>query len=253
MMKHFFSFLLALHVVFAGYGQQPLPAPTSTQSQAPTYAGQSSFKPQWQQPFEGRIDYLMTNTDSTIRIFLSCFFGEEKILVQMRVMKGAGNGSPFKNETLRFDFRNGYLDRIHDSAKIIQREFLAGPDAKRDLTAISPTTDTMSFLGYPATASATSVSKEEMKDSVKVKVSAQLKIWYATSLFFPVPDEMKMVQMVPLLTNGNVALGSTISIAAGPVRLQLTTRAVEIRPGKLGPAIFNLPAGYKIEQDDHQP
>ncbi|RYY63052.1 MAG: hypothetical protein EOO05_00455 [Chitinophagaceae bacterium] len=204
-----------------------------------------------QEPFEGRIDYLLTSRDSTLRLLISGFYSGQKIFVNMKVLKAPVSGMDVKDEKILLDFENGFLDRIHDSARIIQRQMMTGPNAKRDIAVINKTTDTMSFLGEHATAYATPVlSKEEMKDSMKVSVSAQVKIWYANELLFPVPDSMAMVQMVPLFTNGHVALGSAIQVDAGPMKLLLSTRAVEIRKGKLGPAIFRLPEGYKVELDD---
>ena len=204
-----------------------------------------------QEPFEGRIDYLLVSRDSSIKLLISGFYGEQQLFVNMKVLKAPAQGMDVKDEKILLDFRHGFLDRIHDSTRIIQRDFLTGPKAKRDLPPITRTTDTVRVLGELATAYATDqFSKEEVKDSVQTMMKGKVKIWYANDLLFPVPDSMAMVQMVPLFTNGHVALGSTIELEAGPMKLLLTTRAVEIRKGKLGPAIFRLPEGYKVELDD---
>ena len=202
-----------------------------------------------QQPFEGRIDYLLTSRDSGVRVLVTTFYGYNKIYFETSVIK-APAALNAKNEKILLDFDSSYIDRYHDDEKKIQRQRLK-PAGDNQVPVFSRTADTMTIAGHPTVTWATPVfEKEEGKDSVKVTVTGQLAIHYAEDLSFPVPDSLKTVEMIPLFSNGHIALGSEITITLGKVKLLLTTRPRDIRPGKLGKNVFKRPEGYTIDLED---
>lgn len=203
-----------------------------------------------QSPFQGKIDYLLLSRDSTISIAITAVYLSPRILFDMRVVK-APAALGMKTERIILDFGNGFIDRIDMEAKKIRREPLTGPQAKRDLPGLTAGPDTSRILGYLVIPyKSPGISKQEMKDSMLVTTTGDVTIRYAPSLLFPVPDSMKMVQMVPLFTNGYVALGSTISISVGKLNLQLNTSALNIRKQKIKASTFTVYKSYAVELDD---
>ncbi|MET0638349.1 MAG: hypothetical protein ABWZ25_20130 [Chitinophagaceae bacterium] len=203
-----------------------------------------------QTPFEGRIDYLLTSRDSTVQIFMSGYFSGRKIFIQTKLLKVPG-GEENKEEKLLLDFENGFLDRINDQEKQIVRQLMTGPAAQKDLPPLIRTEQTSTLQQYKTVAYQTpEFSPEESKDSVKINMAVQVRIWYAEDLLFEVPEEMKLVQMVPLFSNGHIALASSIKIGKDEKEMLLNTRATEVRPGRLAPVLFQVPHDYRIDVED---
>ena len=106
------------------------------------------------------------------------------------------------------------------------------------------------ILNHPCTEFTTGpFSKEEVKDSAIVSSKGEIKIFYANHRIFPVPDSLKMIQMVPLFTNGNIALRTEIKIEQGPVAVTLSCEAKDIQPAKKGlsASVFRYPKGYSLK------
>ena len=106
------------------------------------------------------------------------------------------------------------------------------------------------ILNHPCTEFTTGpFSKEEVKDSAIVSSKGEIEIFYANHRIFLVPDSLKMIQMVPLFTNGNVALRTEIKIEQGPKAVTLACEAKEIQPAKKGlrGSVFRYPKGYSLK------
>jgi len=61
-----------------------------------------------------------------------------------------------------------------------------------------------------------------------------------------------MIQMIPLFTNGNIALRTEIKIEQGPVAISLTCKAKEIHTIQKGlpDSIFRYPKGHSIQRNE---
>jgi len=201
--------------------------------------------------FEGIIRYeLMVKKDSAALVEMMAYFKKDKIKIVTTVRK-TSEGMDLKNETIILNFKGAFIDRIKEEAKIIERERMSFNHKKQDIPDLrSNLQNIITILNYPCTEFTTGpFSKEEIKDSMKIDSKGEIKIFYAKDLLFPVPDSLKMIQMVPLFTNGNVALRTEIRIEQGPIAITLTSEAKEIQPAKksLPGSVFRYPKGYTLK------
>ena len=203
-----------------------------------------------QKPFQGKIDYTLASRDSSVVIDISSWYRKDRICFIVKKTK-LPKGMESADERIILNFKDGFIERIKDNERKVEREPLTGPGAKRDLPVFMRSDDTLILLGQRCHRYSTpALHKEVMKDSMNIDVDANASIWYADDLLFPVPDSMKTVQMVPLFTNGHIALGSNIAIKAGPADLQLQTRARQIVHRKVSASMFRVPKGYVVEDND---
>lgn len=156
-----------------------------------------------------------------------------------------------KNETIILNFKDAVIDRIKEEGKIIERERMSLNHKKQDIPDLgSNLQKSIIILNHPCIEFTTGpFSKEEVKDSAIVSSKGEIKIFYAKDLIFPVPDSLKMIQMVPLFTNGNIALRTEIKIEQGPIAIILSCEAKEILPAKkaLPGSVFRNPKGYSLK------
>jgi hypothetical protein len=210
----------------------------------------TSFTAAAQQRFEGMISYLLVSADSSIQLNIDAWYKKDKIKFVTTVKKLPVAGM-YKNETIVLDFKKAVIDRVKDDRKIIERESMTGSGKKQDIPALKNYGDT-TILGHLCSGFGSGkFSKEEKKDSKAVTTSGEFRIWYANDLFFNVPDSLKMIQMVPLFTNGHVALGSNIAIAQAGTNIALRTQATEIKSIKrLKRSVFRYPKHYKLRANE---
>ncbi|MET0394266.1 MAG: hypothetical protein ABW019_14060 [Chitinophagaceae bacterium] len=204
-----------------------------------------------QQNFEGTIRYRMVSPDSAVLVNISAWYGKNRILFTTAPEK-APPGTDLKAETILLDFRKAAIDRYKPNDKVVEREFMTRKGKKQDIPALTMAPAlAKQVLGHPCTARTTGrFSKSEQKDSVTVAVAGEMVFWYADDLIFRVPDSLLMVQMVPLFTNGHIALGSKIKIEPPGMRFVLHTEAKEIKPGRLRRTVFRHPKGYRLRHNE---
>ena len=204
-----------------------------------------------QKNFEGIVHYELTvKKDSAALVDMIAYFKKDKIKIVTTVRK-TSEGMDLKNETIILNFKEAVIDRIKEEGKIIERERMSLNHKKQDIPDLgSNLQNSITILNHPCTEFTTGpFSKDEIKDSVMVSSKGEIKIFYANDLIFPVPDSLKMIQMVPLFTNGNVALRTEIKIEQGPVAVTLSCEAKEIQPAKKGlpGSVFRYPKGYSLK------
>jgi hypothetical protein len=204
-----------------------------------------------QKSFEGIVHYELTvKKDSAALVDMMAYFKKDKIKIVTTVRK-TSEGMDLKNETIILNFKEGFIDRIKEDGQIIERERMSLHHKKQDIPDLrSNLQHSIIILNHPCTEfTGGPFSKEEIKDSAMVSSTGEIKIFYANDLIFPVPDSLKMVQMVPLLTNGTVALRTEIKIEQGPVAITLSCEAKEIRRAKKGlpGSLFRYPKGYSLK------
>ncbi len=203
-----------------------------------------------QHRFEGRIGYLMSSPDSNIQVKIQAWYGYDLIRFTYQVIKSPDKSLvPVQNETVILDFRNGNIDRLKPREKIVEREKMtSGKGRKQDIPDLSATGRSREILQRRCKEYTSGlVTKQEPGDSTQA--SLNITIWYADDMAFNVVDSLKMIQMVPLFSNGHIALGSEIQVQKGPVSLLLRTEAVEIDPSKekLPASLFRAPRNYKLK------
>jgi hypothetical protein len=201
--------------------------------------------------FEGIIRYQMTvKKDSAALVDMTAYFKKDKIKI-VTTVRETSEGMDLKNETIILNFKEATIDRIKEEGKTIERERMSLQQKKQDIPDLSSLRqNSITILNHPCTEFSTGLfSKDEIKDSVIVTSKGEIKIFYASDLIFPVPDSLKMIQMVPLFTNGNIALRTEIKIEQAPVIVTLSCEAKEIQPAKKGlPAsVFRYPKGYSLK------
>lgn len=203
-----------------------------------------------QKKFEGVIHYLMVSADSSLQVAITAWYKKDKIKFTTELKKGPGAGD-IKNETIIIDLQKSAIDRVKDNQKTVEREWLTGKNRKQVIPFLTASGSTHTILGYPCTEyTSGQFSKSEKKDTSTVVTAGELKFWYANELLFPVPDSLKMTQMIPLFTNGHIALGSEIRIRQAVINLVLHTEAKEIHPQKLRKSVFRHPKGYRLKHND---
>lgn len=203
------------------------------------------------QLFEGIIHYELTvKKDSVAVVDMTAYFKKDKIKIVTTVRK-MSEGMDLKNETIILNFKEAVIDRIKEENKIIERERMSLHHKKQDIPDLgSNLQNSITILHHPCTEFTTGpFSKQEIKDSATITSKGEIKIFYANDLIFPVPDSLKMIQMVPLFTNGNIALRTEIRIEQGPVAVTLSCEAKEIQPAKKGlrSSVFRYPKGYSLK------
>ena len=203
-----------------------------------------------QKNFEGTIRYQMVSPDSTVLVNITAWYGRDRILFTTAPEK-APPGTDLKAETILLDFRKAAIDRYKPNDKVVERERMTGKGKKQDIPVLNMAPALAKpILGHPCTARTTGrFSKSEQKDSVTITVAGEMVFWYADDLVFSVPDSLLMIQMVPLFTNGHIALGSEIKIEPPGMRFVLHTEAKEIKPGRLRRAVFRHPKGYRLRDN----
>ena len=203
-----------------------------------------------QQNFEGIIRYeFSVKKDSTARVDMTAYFKQDRIKLVTTVAK-ALPGMDLKNETIIINFKDATIDRFKPESKIVERERMQ-PGQKQDIPElIVHLQNTRTILNYSCTEYTTGpFSKEEIKNSATVTTKGEIKIFYANDLLFPVEDSLKMIQMIPLFTNGNIALKTEIKIEQGPVAIVITCEAKEIEAGPKGlpDSVFEYPKDYSLK------
>jgi hypothetical protein len=202
-----------------------------------------------QSNFEGNIEFLLVSQDSSIQLNISAWFTNDKIKVITKVKKAPADADA-KNEIIIIDFKNGVIDRIKTADKKVERESMTGKGKKQDIPGLQISDEKKSILGQACTGYTTGkFSKEIEKDSSGSTINEnEIRIWYADELRYEIPDSLKMIQMVPMFTNGYIALGSEINIRLGEHSFQLATEAKAINPSKkrLPAALFRHPKDYPL-------
>lgn len=206
-----------------------------------------------QKNFEGIIHYEFTvKKDSTAKVDMTVYFKGDKIKLVAAVAKPIP-GMDLKNETLIINFKDATIDRFKPDSKIVERERMKSGE-KQDIPELMiRLQNTRNILNHPCTEYTTGpFSKEEVKDSAIVTTRGEIKIFYANDLIFPVDDSVKMIQMIPLFTNGNIALKTEIKVEQGPVSIVVTCEAKKIEPTPQGlpDSIFEYPKDYSLKFND---
>ena len=198
-----------------------------------------------QEPFEGIIEYRMTSPDSTVDVRINAIFGQQKIRFTTKIISGIPILG-LKEEDVLINFQNSVIEReIHSDSTVEFEEMRGNSDIP---FLVEDPSSRRKILGHDCILyNAGEINRKEVKDGDTVEVKANLKIWYSTDLHYPVPDELKMIQMVPLFTNGKVALGSGAEVKLGPAVLHLSTTATWIEAGSTNPRDFEHPPGYKFK------
>lgn len=203
-----------------------------------------------QKKFEGIIRYRMLSADSSLRVGITAWYKKDKIKFTTVLEKGPAGGD-LKNETIILDFKKAAIDRFKDKDKTVEREWMRGKNKKQDIPSLAASGAVKTILGHWCTGyTSGSISKSEKKDGSAVTTAGEIELWYAADLLFPVPDSLLMIQMIPLFTNGHIALGSDIKIQQAAISLILHTEAQEIQPGKLQKSLFRHPRGYQLRYND---
>jgi hypothetical protein len=203
-----------------------------------------------QKSFEGIIHYEFTvKKDSTARVDMTAYFKEDKIKLVATVAKPIP-GMDLKNETLIINFKDATIDRFKPETKVVERERMK-PGKKQDIPELMiRLQNTRNILKHLCTEFTTGpFSKEEVKDSATITTKGEIKIFYANDLIFPVEDSLKMIQMVPLFTNGNIALKTEIKIEQGPIVIVVACEAKQIEavPNGLPDSVFEHPKDYGLK------
>lgn len=206
-----------------------------------------------QQNFEGIIHYEFTvKTDSTAKVNMTVYFKEDKIKLVATVAKPIP-GMDLKNETLIMNFKDATIDRFKPESKKVERERMK-PGEKQDIPELMiHIQNTRDILNHACTEYTTGpFTKEEVKDSATVTTKGEIKIFYANDLIFPIDDSVKMIQMIPLFTNGNIALKTEIKVEQGPMSIVITCEAKKIEPTPQGlpDSIFEYPKDYSLKFND---
>lgn len=204
-----------------------------------------------QQPFTGTIDYRLTNADTSLDVRVQAIFIPGRIRFHMHPVNVPA-GADIKEELLILDFEQAAIFRIKDKEKMIEREAIGGKNSKQDLPDLKPT-DTSYILGHPVrTYSSGWIEKDEIKGTDTVKTRVNASFWYASNLFYPIPDSLGREQMVPLFTNGHVCLGFSIRVRSAALQFDLLSRAWRLRPGRARKLskLFRFPKDYTQRQKD---
>lgn len=203
-----------------------------------------------QKNFEGLIRYRMVSADSSIRVDITAWYKKEKIRFATEVKK-APAAADLKRETILLDFKKATIDRLKEEEKTVEREWMTGKGKKQDIPALTVSGTSKKILGHDCTGFTSGLfSKTGQKDTATVLTAGEINFWYADELFFAVADSLKMIQMVPLFTNGHIALGSEIRIQQGGISIILHTEAKEIQAKRLKPSLFRHPAGYRLRHNE---
>jgi hypothetical protein len=202
-----------------------------------------------QKKFEGSIRYLMVSADSSIVLSITAYYKKTKIRFVTEIGK-APAGAGLKSETILLDFKKPAIERLKDKEKTVEREWMTGKGKKQDLPSLTASGTMKTILGHPCREYTSGrFLKSEQKDSATVATAGEIRFWYADDLLFPVPDSLKMIQMVPLFTNGHIALGSEIQIQQAGISLILHTEAKEIHAQRLKRLLFRYPKDYRLRNN----
>ena len=200
-----------------------------------------------QKRFEGVVIYQLTlKEDTNVLIHLNAYFKKDKIKLVTSVEK-APKEMDVKNETLILDFKIGAIDRPKPEKKKLEREMMI-KGKKEDIPEITKADElSKSILGYDCEGYKNQEIKITTSDSIlKNTPMVEFRLWYAKELSFKIPDQYKRIQMVPLLTNGNVGLAFELIAGVGDKRINLTSEAIHIQRKHLPDSVFQLPAGYTL-------
>jgi|GEM_PF-2228250 len=200
--------------------------------------------------FEGRIDFRMTSPDSSVNVVITAYYKKDKIRFDTQVFS-AVPGMDVKNERIIIDFSDSSIFRIKEEERFVETEKMVS-NKNDDLPQLVPdSSNQLIILDRPCTGySAGQIEKKELKEGKEVTTKASILIWYADDLLFIVPSKFHLIQMVPLFTNGHIALGSDIHIESDGQTISLHTRATKMEKRRLHKKVFALPAGFPIKASD---
>ena len=156
-----------------------------------------------------------------------------------------------KNETLILDFKIGAIDRLKPEKKKVEREMMI-KGKKEDIPEILQSDDlSRSILGYECQGYKNQEIKIATSDStLKNTPAVEFRFWYAKKLSFKIQEQFKKIQMVPLLTNGNVAMAFELKADAGEKKINLISEAIHIERKHLPESLFQVPDGYALYYHD---
>jgi hypothetical protein len=200
-----------------------------------------------QKRFEGVVIYKLTlEEDTNVLIHLNAYFKQDKIKLVTSVEK-APKEMDVKNETLILDFKIGAIDRLKPEKKKLEREMMI-KGKKEDIPEITKFDDlSKSILGYECEGYKNKEIKIATTDSIlKNTPAVEFRLWYAKELSFKIPDQYKKIQMVPLLTNGNVGMAFELKVDTGDKKINLISEAINIQQKHLPESVFQVPVGYTL-------
>jgi hypothetical protein len=156
-----------------------------------------------------------------------------------------------KNETLILDFKIGAIDRFKPEKKKLEREMMI-KGKKEDIPEILQSDDlSRSILGYECQGYKNKEINIINSDSVSKNTPVvEFRFWYAKKLSFKIQDQYKRIQMVPLLTNGNVAMAFELKADTGDKKINLASEAIHIERKHLPDSLFRLPHDYALYYHD---
>lgn len=110
--------------------------------------------------------------------------------------------------------------------------------------------DKENILGYTAT-------EESSHSSILLSMPGEVHLWFADSLFFHIPPELERNEELAMIAQNRILLKAVadLSFTSNSMRddtvlsthefsSDITLTAVEIKPGGINPADFEIPAGY---------
>ena len=184
--------------------------------------------------------------DTNVLILLNAYFKKDKIKLVTSVEK-APKEMDVKNETLILDFKIGAIDRLKPEKKKVEREMMI-KGKKEDVPEITKDDDlSKTILGYECDGYKNKEIKIPTSDSILENIPViEFRLWYAKELLFKIPEQYKRIQMVPLLTNGNVGMTFELKADAGGKKINLISEAIHIQRKHLPESVFQFPEGYTL-------
>lgn len=194
-----------------------------------------------QQNFEGKITYSMAFPGEEKITVLDVFYGNQRI----KVLVKPDGLKPNDKEDLMLDFKNGLVYKITNHTKTYKIDSLK--KSPGDLL-----TSIHSLVAVPAKNSTRAGHKSSAftlpAGEAAVIKSPAITLWYADSLFFPVPLQYASVEMCVLFTNGkSVGFGMQLTMPGINGKMEnVELVPLKVEAQKVADSILDLPAGYSF-------